>query len=98
MAGEFPVFCRLAEVRDLEFEDPQKQAEFERWDLGALAAEIREISAACEAAASPCVCSHNDLLSGNIMVPREVGTRGCPIPRAPCLPTSSPTSPMYVLE
>lgn len=71
---------RLAEVRELQFEDPMKQAEFERWDLGALAAELRETQAACEAAASPCVCSHNDLLSGNIMVPREVRMRTCPIP------------------
>ena len=64
--------CRLAEVRELHFDDPRKQAEFERWDLSALAEELRETRAACEAAASPVVCSHNDLLSGNIMVQREV--------------------------
>lgn len=63
---------RLGEVRELEFPDPEKQAVFAEWDLDELSRELAEVQRACETSDSPVVCSHNDLLSGNIMVSREV--------------------------
>ena len=63
--------CRLKEARGLEFEDPEKRAAFEKWDLDDLGREIAVTQAACERLRSPVVCSHNDLLSGNIMIPHH---------------------------
>ena len=59
-------------MRELQFPEPEKQADFAEWDLDQLSRELTEVQHACEASSSPVVCSHNDLLSGNIMVPREV--------------------------
>ena len=71
---------RLVEVRELKFPDPEKQAVFAEWDLDELSREIVEVQRACEASDSPVVCSHNDLLSGNIMVSREVRIYCAPRP------------------
>lgn len=37
-------------------------------DLDALDRELKETRALCEAVASPKIFSHNDLLSGNILI------------------------------
>jgi len=71
MAHCFTYLCRLKEARGLNFDDPKKRAAFEKWDLDDLAREIAVTQAACERLQSPVVCSHNDLLSGNIMIPHH---------------------------
>jgi ethanolamine kinase len=42
-------------------------------DCAALQREVDEVRAACEALRSPLVFSHNDLLSGNILVLQPKG-------------------------
>lgn len=64
--------CRLRDARQLRMPSEDAQRRFEAVDLGALQQEVLEVQAVCEAAASPLVCSHNDLLSGNILVPIDV--------------------------
>ena len=81
--------CRLQEARGLKFEDPEKRAAFEKWDLDELGREIAETQASCERLASPVVCSHNDLLSGNIMIPHSAG-RVRQEGRSACLPGCMP--------
>lgn len=64
--------CRLRDARQLRLPSAEQQRRFEAVDLAALEAEVAEVEAVCNAVGSPVVCSHNDLLSGNIMVPLEV--------------------------
>ncbi|PSC74962.1 putative ethanolamine kinase [Micractinium conductrix] len=52
------------------FHDAEKQRAFkESFDFAAFRAEVVRVEAAAARAASPHVFSHNDLLSGNVMVP-----------------------------
>ena len=63
-------------ARELHFEDSQKQAAMNALDLGAMQHEVEQMEATCTRLESPVVWSHNDLLSGNVMVTEEV--RGWP--------------------
>lgn len=67
-----PVRRRLRDARQLRMPSKKQQRQFEAVDLEALEREVLEVQAVCDAAGSPLVCSHNDLLSGNIMVPLDV--------------------------
>lgn len=59
--------------RDLDFsDDPKKQEAFEKIDFDRLHRECCETEAACLRLESPVVFNHNDLLSGNCLVPHEV--------------------------
>lgn len=59
-------------ARELHFEDSQKQAAIRALDLDAMQHEIEQMEATCMRLESPVVWSHNDLLSGNIMVTEQV--------------------------
>ena len=59
-------------VRELQYEDSQKQAAMNALDLGAMQHEIEQMEAICMRLESPVVWSHNDLLSGNVMVAEQV--------------------------
>lgn len=62
----------LHTVQSLDFsDDPEKYAEFKKIDLNAILREIEEIRDLSEKIDSVVVFSHNDLLSGNIMVPTD---------------------------
>ena len=63
-------------ARELHFEDTQKQAAIDALDLDAMQDEIEQMEATCTRLESPVVWSHNDLLSGNVMVAEQV--RGWP--------------------
>ena len=63
-------------ARELHFEDSQKQAAMDALDLDAMQHEIKQMEATCRRLESPVVWSHNDLLSGNVMVTEQV--RGWP--------------------
>ena len=78
--------------RDLDFsDDPKKQHAFKRIDFERMQRECCETEAACLRLDSPVVFNHNDLLSGNCLVPREVRVQGWPLytetgqPAAPVL-------------
>ncbi|KAL4433561.1 hypothetical protein ABPG75_000002 [Micractinium tetrahymenae] len=68
-------FGRIYEWLDIAeqfvFDDPEKQRVFATFDFAALRAEVKHVEQAAAAASSPIVFSHNDLLSGNIMVPLD---------------------------
>lgn len=56
-------------AKELNFDhDPKKKAMFAKIDLGVLEKEIKELQPLCEASGSALVFSHNDLLSGNILI------------------------------
>ena len=76
--------CRLGMARELHFEDSHKQAAMKALDLGAMQYEIEQMEATCTRLESPVVWSHNDLLSGNVMVAEQV--RGWPGVRWPAKP------------
>jgi len=63
-------------AHEITFEDPVKAAQFAEVDLTALAQDIAETRALCEATDSPVVYSHNDLLAGNILVLGEATLEG----------------------
>mmetsp|Transcript_7572 Transcript_7572/g.18796 ORF Transcript_7572/g.18796 Transcript_7572/m.18796 type:complete len:369 (-) Transcript_7572:136-1242(-) len=64
----------LAMAKDLDFShDPAKAELFAKVDLPALGREVGELRALCAVVASPEVMSHNDLLSGNILVLQKDG-------------------------
>lgn len=59
-------------ARELHFEDSRKQAAINALDLDAMQHEIEQMEATCMRLESPVVWSHNDLLSGNVMVTEQV--------------------------
>ena len=59
-------------ARELHFENSQKQAALNALDLDAMQHEIEQLEATCIRLESPVVWSHNDLLSGNVMVTEQV--------------------------
>ena len=59
-------------ARELHFADSRKQAAMNALDLGAMQHEIEQMEATCVRLESPVVWSHNDLLSGNVMVTEQV--------------------------
>ena len=64
--------CRLAAAEKLDFRDPSKQAAFEALDFRAMESEVEATEKACLRLCPPVVFTHNDLLSGNILVAGEV--------------------------
>mmetsp|Transcript_13939 Transcript_13939/g.37215 ORF Transcript_13939/g.37215 Transcript_13939/m.37215 type:complete len:456 (+) Transcript_13939:67-1434(+) len=65
------IYSWLGMARALTFEDSAKQKAFEQVNLDGMAAEVDELQRMCASCASPVVFSHNDLLSGNILVLQE---------------------------
>ena len=56
----------------MTYPDADKQKAKEAKDFKAMRSEIQELQQICEKLESPVVFSHNDLLSGNVMIPHEV--------------------------
>ena len=65
--------CRLAAAEKLDFKGSNKQAAFEALDFRGMAREVEATEKACLRLDPPVVFTHNDLLSGNILVAGEVG-------------------------
>lgn len=55
----------------MTYPDADKQKAKEAKDFKAMRSEIQELQQICEKLESPVVFSHNDLLSGNVMIPHE---------------------------
>jgi len=80
-AGAVGTFATLGEwlriAKTITFDDPDRQAAFERAvDWPQLEADIATVRALAARVDSPVVFSHNDLLAGNILVLGE--GKGCP--------------------
>ena len=56
----------------MEYQDKGKQKAKDAKDFGAMRSEVLEMQRICEELQSPIVFAHNDLLSGNVMIPLEV--------------------------
>lgn len=73
-------FRRIYEWLDMAeqftFKDEAKQQKFATFDFAAMRAEVQAVEAAASAVHSPVVFAHNDLLSGNIMVPLSNAAAG----------------------
>ena len=63
---------RLDLSQELEYPDAHQQKARDAVDFAALRKEIQEMQEVCNQLRAPVVWSHNDLLSGNVMVPLEV--------------------------
>lgn len=63
---------RLDEAETLKYQDAGKQKAKEAKDFSAMRSEVLEMQQICEQLQSPVVFAHNDLLSGNIMIPLDV--------------------------
>ena len=63
---------RLDEAEALKYQDAGKQKAKEAKDFSAMRSEVLEMQKMCEQLQSPVVFAHNDLLSGNIMIPLDV--------------------------
>ena len=64
--------CRLAMAKDITYDDKAKQKAHEAVDLKAMERELDLTEEAAEKLQAPVVWSHNDLLSGNILVTHQV--------------------------
>ena len=56
----------------MTYPDADHQKAKEATDFKAMRSEILEMQQVCEKLDSPVVFSHNDLLSGNVMIPLQV--------------------------
>lgn len=63
---------RLDEAEALKYQDADKQKAKEAKNFDAMRSEVLEMQQICEKLHCPLVFAHNDLLSGNVMVPLEV--------------------------
>ena len=64
--------------KTLDFsDDPKKLATFQKFDFDQLKKEVEMVEAAATKLQSPIVFAHNDLLSGNIMVPLDNENEDC---------------------
>lgn len=63
---------RLAAAEKLDFHGTDKQAAFEALDFPGMAREVEATEQACLSLDPQVVFTHNDLLSGNILVAGEV--------------------------
>lgn len=61
----------LDQAAHMTYPDADKQKAKEAKDFKAMRSEIQELQQICEKLESPVVFSHNDLLSGNVMIPHE---------------------------
>jgi ethanolamine kinase len=66
------VLCRLDMARSIQYDDAAKQAAQEGIDFDGMAAELRLTEDCCSRLDAPVVWSHNDLLSGNVLVSHKV--------------------------
>lgn len=74
-------------VEGFDFSDnPLKNAIYRTFDFDVLRREVDVVEAAAEKFESPIVFSHNDLLSGNIMIP--MGNSPSYSPEKPCMDTA----------
>ena len=64
--------CRLAMAKDIRYDDEAKQKAHDAVDLKAMERELDLTEEAAEKLQAPVVWSHNDLLSGNILVTHQV--------------------------
>ena len=64
-------------AQQLHIEESQKQTAVDALDLDAMQDEIKQMEAICMRLESPVVWSHNDLLSGNVMVTEQVRGWSC---------------------
>ena len=70
--GDTNALVRIKMARDLDFsEDPKKQEAYAKLDLDRMHWECCETEAACLRLDSPVVYTHCDMLSGNVLVPRN---------------------------
>lgn len=65
---------RLEEAEGMKYQDADKQKAKEAKDFAAMRSEVLEMQRICEELQCPVVFSHNDLLSGNVMIPLEVSS------------------------
>ncbi|XP_074281050.1 putative ethanolamine kinase [Silene latifolia] len=63
----------FAKASNLRFDDIEKQRKYETISFEEVQSEVTELKALTEGLHAPVVFSHNDLLSGNIMVNEEEG-------------------------
>lgn len=63
---------RLDLSQELEYPEPQQQKAKDAINFADLRKEIQEMQGVCKQLGVPVVFSHNDLLSGNVMIPPEV--------------------------
>lgn len=56
----------------MKYQDAAKQKAKEAKDFAAMRSEVLGMQRICEGLNSPIVFAHNDLLSGNVMIPLEV--------------------------
>ena len=66
--------CRLAAAEKLDFKGSDKQAAFEALNFWGMAREVEATEKACLRLDPSVVFTHNDLLSGNILVAGEVSS------------------------
>ena len=64
--------ARLDQAAEMTYPDADKQRAKEAKAFKSMRAEILQMQEICEKLQSPVVFSHNDLLSGNVMIPLEV--------------------------
>ena len=62
---------RLDEAEGMTYPDAGKQKSKEAKNFGDMRSEVLEMQQICEKLESPIVFTHNDLLSGNVMIPLE---------------------------
>ena len=58
-------------ARDIKYDDVKKQKAHDAVDLDAMQRELDLTSSAAQKLQSPVVWSHNDLLSGNVLVTHQ---------------------------
>ena len=66
----------FAKAMTMEFSGHQAQ-QYAQLDLPRRLAEFEDLAALCLRLQPPTVFGHNDLLSGNVLIPREVRYMGC---------------------
>ena len=68
-----PWMCRLKQAKELSFVEDSKKAEaHQAIDFGAWTSEFEKVRELVDEAKPAVAFTHNDLLSGNILVPKEV--------------------------
>lgn len=65
------IFTWLDEAEGMKYQDAAKQKAKEAKDFAAMRSEVLGMQRICEGLNSPIVFAHNDLLSGNVMIPLE---------------------------
>lgn len=66
----------FGQAKELSFPTPEKEQQYKAIDFVMMESELSELRHLCERAQSPVVFSHNDLLSGNILILQGVDTHG----------------------